>query len=758
MEDMQKIEGLTQLMLDATPICCKLWSKEHTLLACNDACVRMFKVADKQEFCARFFEFSPPFQPDGRPSGETIDAILTRAFEEGYLQFEWMHRKADGSPLPSEVTLVRVEYQGSYVVAGYIRDLTEHYELLSEQHQAAEELRVARDEAQSANQAKSLFLANISHEMRTPLNVIIGLTDLCLEEDLPDHLKDDIEKVNSAGNSLLSIVNDVLDISKIEAGKFKAVPVRYYTASLLNDIITFNVIRIEGKPIAFTVDIDPNMPSEMFGDELRLKQIFNNLLSNAFKYTHEGRVVLRVRCEKDDEAGLWMYVSVADTGIGIRPEDLKKLFSDYQQVDTKANRTIEGTGLGLSITKRLAQQMGGDIYAASTYGKGSVFQVRVRQETVGAKPLGKETVDNLCHFHYSENKRLVSAQLVRIDMSYARVLVVDDFQTNLDVATGMIHKYKITVDCATSGQEAIDRVMRGTPVYDAIFMDHMMPEMDGIEAVRRIRALDSDYARSVPIIALTANAVAGNEQMFIDNGFQAFLSKPIDIMKLDAVLKAWVRDKAKEAAAYHGLPGVGSEPQSDAREVAIPGIDAEKALALYGNDAKLFIDVLRSYAANTPRVLESLRAVDAASLPAYTVNVHGLKGASANIGAEGLRGRAASLEAAAKEGDLPAVLAGNTGLIDEATALIRAIDAWLDGQEGQREKGRMPAPDQALLEELERYCEAFDMGGVDKVMDKLEGTFYEHDDDLVKWLRERVDASDFQEAALRIKEYEEALN
>jgi CheY-like chemotaxis protein len=319
---------------------------------------------------------------------------------------------------------------------------------------------------------------------------------------------------------------------------------------LLNDIITLNMIRIEDKPITFKLDIDENLPASLFGDDLRVKQILNNLLSNAFKYTEKGTVTLGISCQREnsyevvpDTAGGNVQVSfyVSDTGIGIHEEDIAKLFTDYNQVDTSAHREIEGTGLGLSITKKFVDLMNGEISVESEYGKGTIFRVRIRQGFVAAQSIGAETAKNLRSLHYTDNKKSAQGKLVRADLSYAKVLVVDDYPTNLDVAAGMLSKYKIQVDCVGGGQDAVDRIIAGTPVYDAVFMDHMMPGMDGIEATKTIRALGTKYAQGLPIIALTANAIAGNEKMFLDNGFSAFLAKPFNVMSLDLVIQQWIK-------------------------------------------------------------------------------------------------------------------------------------------------------------------------------------------------------------------------
>ncbi|MDR0331689.1 MAG: response regulator [Chitinispirillales bacterium] len=402
------------------------------------------------------------------------------------------------------------------------------------------------EETRKASEAKSRFIANMNHEMRTPMNVVVGLTDLMLEEeDVPDAVKKTLKKINTAGNSLMGLINDVLDISKIEAGRLELIPIQYDTASMLNDIITLNMIRIEDKPVTFKLDIDEHLPDSLYGDDLRVKQILNNILSNAFKYTKEGNVTLSVSGKRND-GDVWITICVSDTGIGIRKEDIAMLFTDYNQVDTRANRKIEGTGLGLSITKKMVEIMDGSIAVESEYGKGTTFRIRIRQGFASERAIGKETAANLRRLRYLDNKKLAHEKLARADLSYARVLVVDDFPTNLDVIAGMLRKYKMQVDGIDNGQEAVRRVKTGEPRYDAVFMDHMMPEMDGIEAAARIRALGTSYAERVPIIALTANAVAGNEQMFLGNGFNVFLPKPINVMILDSIVQRWVRDKSKE--------------------------------------------------------------------------------------------------------------------------------------------------------------------------------------------------------------------
>ena len=410
--------------------------------------------------------------------------------------------------------------------------------------QALIALTEAKNEAGLASQAKGNFLANMSHEIRTPLNAIIGLTEVEMRRDLPQTELDNLRKIHASGNLLKGIINDILDMSKIESGKFDLVPDVYDFADMIYDTVTLNTVRIGSKPIKFMVSADDSIPRCLKGDELRVKQLLSNLLSNAFKYTNEGSVELRAFW-KQDAGRARLTFEVADTGIGIRAEDIKKLFSEYDRVNQDITREIEGTGLGLAISKGLAELMGGRISARSEYGKGSVFTVEIWQEIIDAAPIGEQVANALKDFTYSPQFD-DSSSVDYVLMPYARVLIVDDVDLNLEVAAACLEPYDIRVDCVDNGADAVQLIKSGEPRYDLIFMDHMMPGMNGIEAVRAIREIGTEYTSSLPIVALTANALAGNDKMFAENGFQGFLSKPIELQRLDEVLHEWVYDPGRE--------------------------------------------------------------------------------------------------------------------------------------------------------------------------------------------------------------------
>ena len=704
----------------------------------------------------------------GRNSSQIVGRLLEDYMnqEQHSLMIEKIHKtftdgpqdwisKIDGRILHSRSMPIIDENNVTTSVVGSFDDITEISRLQTD-------LEAALNEARKANLAKSDFLANMSHEMRTPLNAIIGLSELTLgNRELGGEVSSNCEKIYNAGLTLLSTVNDILDISKIEAGKFNIIDVEYDLPSLLNDTITQSILHKGEKPIEFILDIDEDLPSRLYGDDLRVKQVINNLLSNAFKYTREGKVELHVQCSRNGES-VWLVIRVIDTGIGIRQEDLQNLFKDYTQLDKKFNRNIEGTGLGLSITKKIVEMMNGMITVDSEYGKGSVFTAKFRQKMINGAVIGKDIVDSLETFHYSDQKRMKNSQLERIRLPYAHILVVDDVVSNLDVAKGMLKPYGVHVDCVTSGKDAIEAIREEKVKYNAIFMDHMMPEMDGIEAAKIIREeIGTEYSKTVPIIALTANAIMGSEKMFLENGFQAFISKPIEIGHLDEVIRTWVRDteleKTMDKVDVHGttLPNIrggrdrriftdrrsGIDRRSFGK--TINGIDMEKGIARFNGDEESFLLALQSFAENTHPLLEKIREFSEDQVSDYTITIHGIKGSCLGICAGIAGNKAELLEKAAKDGNLNYVMANNNAFIATAEKLIGDIEELLEEIAFENPKPRKEKPDRDLLLKLVSACESYDMDGVDSAMDEIGSCEYNSDDGLATWLKENVEQMNF---------------
>jgi len=388
--------------------------------------------------------------------------------------------------------------------------------------------------------------------MRTPLNAILGVSEMALRKvsDSPSAdlapLQGDLEKIYGSGKNLLSVINDVLDISKIETGHLDLEKKEGGGGSLLSDAVSQNIVRIADKPVVFRFEVDERIPKKLRGDALRVQQILNNYLSNAVKYTKRGEVRLMVSVQDTDarDGSVDLLFSVSDTGQGIREEDIPEIFKDYKKVNERDNQGIEGTGLGLSITRELAEQMGGGVSVTSVYGKGSTFLASIRQAVADPTPIGPDVKRALESFAYREER--ASAHSAEIaSMPWVRVLVVDDVDINLEVAKEMLAMFGIEADLAEGGREAVALVREAKTRYDLILMDHQMPDLDGVQAVRIIRdEIGTDYAQDVPIVALTANAILGSEQQYYENGFDGVLTKPVDIESLGAVLRRFAPPEA----------------------------------------------------------------------------------------------------------------------------------------------------------------------------------------------------------------------
>ena len=504
------------------------------------------------------------------------------------------------------------------------------------------ERRNSYEVAEMANRTKSVFLANMSHEIRTPMNAIMGVTEILIQQtSLPAEEEEGLEKIHSSCELLLGIINDILDFSKIEAGKMDIMPFQYSVASMINDSVQLNMMRIDSKPIEFKLQIEENVPAKLVGDELRIKQILNNLLSNAFKYTDTGTVTMSVAMETIPEAqGITLVLEIRDTGHGMTQEQLGRLFEEYIRFDREKHKTVEGTGLGLVITKRLINMMNGQISVESEPGKGSVFTVWLPQEKVDGEVLGKQVVEKLKQFRLSYLINRQKSQITRDPMPYGSVLIVDDVETNLYVAVGLMKLYRLKIDTAMSGMEAIEKIQSGR-VYDIVFMDHMMPKMDGIEATKRLRSM----GYSAPIVALTANAVSGQADIFLKSGFNEFISKPIDIRQLHYVLNKLVRDKQPaeviEAARREKMEQTGQNgSQSNSESLIIES---------FIRDAHQAMESLSQHQHHTIKIDEEDK------LQSFIVTVHGMKSSLFNIGETVLSELAFNLENLGREGNIEQV-------------------------------------------------------------------------------------------------------
>ena len=654
-----------------------------------------------------------------------------------------------------------MEYTSGIQTGDEIEELALSFEHMARELRArTEELEKQTGIAVSASQAKSEFLAVMSHEIRSPLNAIIGLSEIELQRNLGPGSKTNLEHIYQSGSSLLGIVNDILDISKIEAGNFELILDEYETAPLINDAVNLNKIRIGSKPLVFILEVSGDFPRKLKGDELRVKRILNNILSNAIKYTRAGTVTLFAGWKKCGERALISF-AVEDTGIGIRREDMDKLFSDYIQLDSKANRKIEGTGLGLAITRKLVEMMGGTIRVESEYGAGSSFTVELLQDIADSQAIGAETAESLRTFRYVHDGK--NRDIVRSWMPYGKVLVVDDLPVNLQVARGLIGLYGLQIDTAASGREAIALLQETNSPYDLVFMDHMMPEMDGLEAVRIIREWEqkrdpnNGAVSPVPIIALTANALAGTKELFLSHGFNGYISKPIDNLELDLVLNKWVRDKQS------GKTLTGAEMEKSLQDgkkewnpgfldsyPGVEGLDLPRGRERYGETA--YLDVLKAYLIHTPTALKKARQPSRETLSEYTVLIHGLKGSSYGICASGVGAKAEELEAAARAGDFEKVLAGNTPFIEMVQHLLADLETLIKVIENSKAaKPKAPAPNSALLAKLLDAAKRYKDVAMKEALAELESYEYEQGGELLGWLREQMDNLEYDAIRERLE-------
>lgn len=721
------------------------------------------------------------------------------------------------------------------------------------------ELHKSNLELEKASHMKSDFLANMSHEIRTPMNAVIGLADLALREEMPRAAREYIHQIKASSKNLLVIINDILDFSKIESGKMDIVEVEYEPLSIIQDLTSIVNSRIGDKDIEFTMDISPDLPKSLYGDNVRIHQIILNLLTNAVKFTQLGEVHFKMNFERLDNDTVLMKAEISDTGIGIKKEDMHKLFNSFQQVDSKRNRNIEGTGLGLAISQQLLQLMGGNITVESEYNKGTTFYFEVPQKVIDITPvvqkletpvkaavlfenpyvkaqlirdlkrIGAEYVDlaDKCSYDdlqvdyfivgkmfftqaiqdfVSSHQNIQCLVLVAYDsidvinipnvrvigkpayslslynamgihdidlesgssendsFSFiapeAHILIVDDNSVNLTVASGLLEPLKMTIDTAQSAAEAIDMIHKAK--YDLIFMDHMMPEVDGVEATHIIRRLVPSY-NDVPIIALTANAIGGAREMFIREGMNDFVAKPIDLKDAISKLRKWLpKEKIvpidKNGTTITSEPVSENKPQVSYSASDIKELNIEHALTLLGSE-KLFWTVLKEYFnAIDKKSNVILEHKTAERWRDYTIEVHALKSASRQIGADHIADVAAEMEKAGNEGNITLINEKTDGLIEEYLQLRDALKKYFGDTAAEKERTAEFEDIVGMLDKMHEALDNFDTLQIDEVMENMsQFKYFDSNAEFFNRLKSAAEESDIESCLNIVEEWGKTL-
>lgn len=715
----------------------------------------------------------------------------------------------------------------------------------------------ANKEIERAANMKSDFLANMSHEIRTPMNAVIGMAEMALREELPPAARDYIHQIKASGHALLTIINDILDFSKIESGKMDISLAEYETMSIINDVSNILITRLKNKDIELILDIDPNLPHKLMGDDIRIKQILLNIANNAVKFTSHGQVAIRVSYAVYSDDMINLCVSVNDTGIGIKEEDLGKLFQSFHQVDSKRNRNIEGTGLGLAISRQLIELMDGKLQVESEYGKGSSFSFSLPQKVIDPvnciqikepqlitavglfdNPFLKEQLAKDCTYlgvkykeftskaeiseissegmvflfieenmfttdikEFVENNPAITAVLLmelnsaveynlqnlllikkplytlneaqifnRETLHYydensditnidfiaptARVLIVDDNAINLTVAEGLLTPLRMQIDTALSGKEAIDKI--SIQHYDIIFMDHMMPELDGVETTHIIRRFHAEY-NDVPIIALTANAVDGVKNMFLREGMNDFIAKPIEFRIFVTKVKRWLPvGKIQRVQNIQDPP----KEQKPAKELIVGDLDTKSAFKLLGSE-KLFWTVLKDYYKVIDKKAKLIKKLmEEENWAGYTIEVHALKSASKQIGAISLSEKAAAMEMAGNARDVKQIRQCTDEMLQQYRGYLSVLEPFFfEEQEDNTEKKNISSNIlHELFTNMRDALDNLDIDCMESVISTMNQYHYEDwQEEMFSRLKESVDEIDVDTCGEIIDNWESKL-
>jgi signal transduction histidine kinase/DNA-binding NarL/FixJ family response regulator len=613
----QEGEARNKLMVDEAPVACYLIDKDFQAIDCNRETLKFFNLDSTQEglekFRTIFFEHH----------GDEIKWYFDEALQSGYARFEWGLKNRYDNLVPVEIIFARCSYQNEDIIAAYINDVSAEADVLYEKENS---------------QAKSRFLARMSHEIRTPISAVLGIAEIQLHNlTLSPEVKLAFNNIYTSGNTLLSIVNDILDLSKIEAGKMELHKNPYGVAELVSNVTLLNRVYREDKEIDFNIRIDENVPARLYGDELRIKQILNNFLSNAFKYTDKGTVSLSMYAltsENDNPDEINLLITVRDTGRGMNKEQKEILFDDYTRFHEKDPNIVGGTGLGTSIAFSLLEMMNAVFEVESEPGRGTTISILMPQIKVGKELLGKKTANSLRK--QDEDARIAEKRLDFIPdaMPHGKILVVDDMPTNLFVAKGLMGLFNLQIDTCESGRACINLIKSGH-TYDIIFMDHHMPGMSGIETTQRLR----DMGYTAPVVALTANALVGQAEEFMNSGFDEFLSKPISTVRLNEILIKFIGAEKKPALL---------SVEEDDGEMKMPELDDFYLLP------EVQTEIRADFAGSHKNAIADLtNALSQNDTKEAMLIVHSLKGIASLMNEKALTEAALLIELNIKKGEAP---------------------------------------------------------------------------------------------------------